>query len=472
MSSTTHIQNNSASPLVVSGKIFGEDFAKKLTGDNSSHPLDAYVQCDSVSTTTAADGSYMLTLKASVPHSCVISAKDHQLENIILDQNIHSPVRLDFGTQPVITCAKTAHMVTCPGLPLMLGSIHGYVRFHGQPYYQATVHCSSTNQSDPLSVTATTDATGYFATPAIAPNTYFCYSITSDHQSIAQNITVAPYVPSQQQLSICANDCPALSYNGGQVMHGYTAYLIYWLPHGYAFEPNGSDQRYMNLTSQYFQDVGGTPFAHLLTQYWDTTGFASDAISLGGTYVDTQPYQHCQGASACTPAHASMADPLQPSDISAEVSRAQTANHWTGGATTEFFVYVGDGVQACISTSICTYIINNQAMCGYHSFFNAVPYAFISDSATTTGACNVNIVTGLALPNRDWIADTSILTTSHEQFESITDPLTNAWYQGKWDEIGDLCENDANAMGYVTLNHGHTYFVQGEWSNMAGGCAL
>jgi hypothetical protein len=72
---------------------------------------------------------------------------------------------------------------------------------------------------------------------------------------------------------------------------------------------------------------------------------------------------------------------------------------------------------------------------------------------------------------------------SHEQFESVTDPITDipAWYQDNANqdltgyEIGDLCDVFVQSVlfdgGNVTLNHGHDYLLQPEWSNLAGGCS-
>jgi hypothetical protein len=80
--------------------------------------------------------------------------------------------------------------------------------------------------------------------------------------------------------------------------------------------------------------------------------------------------------------------------------------------------------------------------------------------------------------------------TSHEMFESITDPLhnptgppTSGWFNDAVDarsfgegEIGDLCFIDFGQIGpdggNVTLRHGDRYLVQTEWSNISNSCSL
>jgi hypothetical protein len=69
--------------------------------------------------------------------------------------------------------------------------------------------------------------------------------------------------------------------------------------------------------------------------------------------------------------------------------------------------------------------------------------------------------------------------TSHEQFETITDPQANAWSDARGEEVADKCLGQFGPLaadgGNVTLN-GHRYALQGEWSNVpvsrfGGGCS-
>jgi hypothetical protein len=58
-----------------------------------------------------------------------------------------------------------------------------------------------------------------------------------------------------------------LVYRGGEVMSTTRTYAIFWLPPHFHFEPHGDDNRFRQLIEQFLQDVGGTPFYNVLTQY-------------------------------------------------------------------------------------------------------------------------------------------------------------------------------------------------------------
>jgi hypothetical protein len=96
------------------------------------------------------------------------------------------------------------------------------------------------------------------------------------------------------------------------------------------------------------------------------------------------------------------------------------------------------------------------------------------------------------MPGGDAYATMAIDFTSHEMFESITDPLyspigigqpTSGWFDDAANardhgegEIGDLCFTNFGSIGgdggNVTLNHGDRYLVQTEWSNLTNRCSL
>jgi hypothetical protein len=86
-------------------------------------------------------------------------------------------------------------------------------------------------------------------------------------------------------------------------------------------------------------------------------------------------------------------------------------------------------------------------------------------------------------------ASGEISLLSHEIFEAVTDPVTDAGRGGWYDtypsaEIADKCEggfDDAlhaargTAPGlrhFLVRLHRHTYLVQREWSNVAHRCVL
>ncbi len=85
-----------------------------------------------------------------------------------------------------------------------------------------------------------------------------------------------------------ADSSTNMSYHGGPVMRAPVNYLIFWQPSGTTFGTN-----YQTLNERYFQDVRGTPFYNIATQYGDSSGVAvPNSASYGGTWVDTNAFPH------------------------------------------------------------------------------------------------------------------------------------------------------------------------------------
>jgi hypothetical protein len=253
-----------------------------------------------------------------------------------------------------------------------------------------------------------------------------------------------------------------MTYHGGPVMTSFSAYLIFWLPPGVHYSSGVGDANYEQLIMRYFQDVGGSPFYDIVTQYPGSNGTPSNAATLGGTIVDTHPY----------PRAGTFADPLLDADIQQEIATVIGAQGWPTGFGTMYFVFTGAGVQSCFesSHSSCSQI----SYCAYHFVFalpsGVVIYANMPDGFSL-GDC------GYADVNGDPAADVVISTTSHEHFEAVTDPLLNAWSRNdSTGEIGDLCGyNYGPAWNPTTPNvflNGHPYVLQREWSNAPSACAL
>jgi len=118
----------------------------------------------------------------------------------------------------------------------------------------------------------------------------------------------------------------------------------------------------------------------------------------------------------------------------------------------------------------------SQQYLAYHSSFGpsspsqTIAYADMPYAATWVSLSN------FVSPNGVPDADLEIDVTSHEQFESMTDPAGDAWF-GDLDgeEIADKCAGNYGTLaadGSDVLLNGHPYIVQSEWSNAQGGCAM
>nr|HET6902638.1 hypothetical protein [Ktedonobacteraceae bacterium] len=237
-----------------------------------------------------------------------------------------------------------------------------------------------------------------------------------------------------------------LAYNGGPVMAGTAqVYAIFWEPTGSFVSAN-----YNSLILRYFGDVGSTGLYANNSQYTDSTGAAPSKAVLAGSWVDTSPYS---------------SSTLQDSDIQNEVTNAQNVNGWTSDITHVFFVFTAQNETIC-SGSECSF----TTFCGYHSFFGtntiyaAMPYVGGVQGCNTPSS-----------PNND-DADSTINVASHEQMESATDPLLNAWMDSSGQEIGDKCNftfatTTASDGSDVTWNN-DPYLVQEEWDNAQNGCVI
>lgn len=271
---------------------------------------------------------------------------------------------------------------------------------------------------------------------------------------------------------------PNLTYQGGPVVDGtMNVFLIFWEPTGSAsVSPN-----YHSLIQRYFNDVGGSALYQNNQQYRDGQGRFPSGSQLSGTFIDTTTAYPVQSVGT--------QNFLIDANIQSEVTHAQQVNGWTSDIHNVFFVFTAPSETVCMTTdqtgpnSACTPDIASSSVqfCGYHNFFNtntlyaALPYAASPSFNTPTGSCDGEFNNdSKAGPNAD-DADMTINVVSHEQMETATDPLLNAWFDSTGFEIGDKCSFNFgpvdNKAGDTVLNS-NSYLVQQEWDNAISGCSL
>lgn len=302
-------------------------------------------------------------------------------------------------------------------------------------------------------------------------------------------VFLASAIPASAQLCDPTKSCD-VEDNGGPVMQGpTTVFLIYWLPGNFNFDTSvtNGDANYEKLMARFFTDLSGSSYFNLLTQYPGNCGLATataqtclSTITATNLPVDTSAYTQFSSTSVGT-----SAQPLQDSDIQAEVQKEITQNGITPGLNTEFIVFTGAGVQECISAGICT----TNVFCAYHgnaltAAGNTVIYTYMPLDNSLASGCTAKIGTS---PNNQIVADQEIEFLSHEFFESVSDPLISgsanntAWIsndptsQSAPGEIGDNCNQITGSVqsngSNVTLN-GNPYVVQQNWSNDDEACVL
>jgi hypothetical protein len=254
-----------------------------------------------------------------------------------------------------------------------------------------------------------------------------------------------------------------LVYNGGPVMHSDANYAIYWEPTGYS-----TTSTFKSIVNGYFGNVAAASGAtnnnySVATQYYDTTGSIAYGATSGGSYVDTDPYPSlgCVATGPC----------INDGQLQTELSKVIAARGWPKGLGTEYFVYFPSGVTTC--TSIVSYECSGTIYCAYHSSFGSGASTILYANMPYDGVSGCD---SGEHPNGD-AADADLNVTSHENIETITDPLGTAWYDSSGNEIGDKCNfNFGTPLGgaagaeYNELIGTGEYYLQMEWSNAAGGC--
>jgi hypothetical protein len=227
-----------------------------------------------------------------------------------------------------------------------------------------------------------------------------------------------------------------MTYHGGPVQRNQKVFTIFWNP-GAPF-PFG----YQQTINQFVQDLNGSPYYAIASQYYDQTGNIGTALTFGGTWLDTT-----------TPFPSTA---LGFSDLMAEVNRAKAANGWISDANSYFQIYTPSGITSSVS-----------GICGLHWFSNpAVGQILFPMSGCMPGG---------PYPN-DTFADPAINVSAHEILETLTDPFGNAWYfQNVAGEISDLCNfqfGPRAADGSNVTIGGHRYLAQTQYSNANSSCVL
>ena len=473
----------------ISGAVYGQDLSARENGYTTAKPIAATVTCGKASAQTSASGAFSLSLPAAAKYSCSVTAASYVSQQIVLTGHGAQPLTLNFGKGASSSSAcpsQTRNLsVTCAALTLQPATLSGVVSDSatGQGIPDASVLCwnddaaLAASQQTAQPFTTTTDGSGVYTLPNLPPDHYAC---VGDSAGALHRFTVSSGQHMTLNLSVCTSECPGVTYHQGAVMHTATVYADFWLPRGQKFQPDGNNTRFESLVKQYLNDIGGSQLYNMLTQYWDTAGPVRNNMRFGGAYIDTTPYPHT----------GTMSDPLTDDDVRASVARAIAANNWSDDhKTDEVIVFTGYNIEECAGDS-CTFPDSNgNGFCGYHDITNTGSiYAFISDfQYQDIGQFVYSCVPktfGLLgptaqgpIPYGDAFADQVINTLSHEEIESVTDPINGGgWYKGDLNgEVGDLCRDSfgpLNAQGAsVTLEHGHSYILQEEFNNLINGCS-
>jgi PKD repeat protein len=293
-----------------------------------------------------------------------------------------------------------------------------------------------------------------------------------------------------------------LVYNGGPVLHTTKPYLVFW-------DPNSDiSMASRDVMINYYTDAaadGSHPadvYAYrVLSQYTDSGGSAAQGQTFSsGTQVINAAQAYPTNNTNTCPKPSGITACITDSDIDSELTtliNAQSLPTGIGANAPIYFVVTPANVNVCTPNGGgCS----TDAFCAYHSAYigpgsSTVIYASIPFTlgASCQDAGPVNPPT--QEPNGD-VADVVTDNMSHENAESITDPIFNAWLTTNGEEVADQCEaegpydpNDpfgspTNPDAYIPILGGSQadgtlydqllgtdhYFTQTLWSNSSDNC--
>lgn len=247
-----------------------------------------------------------------------------------------------------------------------------------------------------------------------------------------------------------------LQYGGGQVEVTPKVYLVFW---GWASSADPVATRMQSFVSA----IGGTPWAGIQTQYYETAG--------GRTVFVTNPAQQLAGVwfDNVDPIH----DNLSGQDIANEALRG--AQHF---GITDF---ADSNIVVAQPQNANDAGFNSGQYCAWHDWstdgyampagspqfaFTSMPYVL-----NAGGNCGRDFVNPAPSGDLDGVS----IVLGHEIEEGVTDPgagvATNTgWLDFNGDENGDKCAWVAAGPGAatnITGNDGRSYAVQGLWDNGA-----
>lgn len=226
----------------------------------------------------------------------------------------------------------------------------------------------------------------------------------------------APSAGSTAQMS------PAIKYNGGPVMATLSQVVLIW--YGNWNQNNGSDTP---AGQQIIRDA-----IYGLSSANTYSGITVGSNASLGSYTGPGGVKVTQASSArmteTSVSSATYGTTLSDANV---LSLVQTAAGNTPDADAIYFVLSSSDIGE--SSGFLT------SYCGWHTYAtiagSKVKYGFIGNPAKGLSACAAQTTS----PNGNAGVDAMISVIAHELVETVSDPLLNAWFNGKGYENSDMC---------------------------------
>jgi hypothetical protein len=258
-----------------------------------------------------------------------------------------------------------------------------------------------------------------------------------------------------------------INYHGGPVLKGNPV-PIYLIFYGNWNGSGSNTQASVSLIEHFVSSLGNSAIEHVATTYGDTTGNVSGNVSLGGV--------------------AFVSSSKNLSDRSLQTTVSNTIN--SGALPRD-----GNGVYMVLSSSninetsgFCT------QYCGFHTRATLggvdIKYAFVGNPDRCPNGCEAQFTGPNSPAPNVGGADGLINVLSHEQFEAITDPDLNAWFDASGEEDSDKCNFNFGAVTQCNANGlcsaggtsggafynqtfgNNNWLLQQQWENAAGGACV
>ena len=259
-----------------------------------------------------------------------------------------------------------------------------------------------------------------------------------------------------------------LVYQGGAVETTPVIYISWWGSQwNTGFSTGGySSAKAQTYITDFFNNVGGSSWDNINTQYCQGITVGSTSCGSGGTHVTNPPGQ-LKGTWVDT-----TSVPTSPTQSQIQSAATRLMNHFGGyNPNATYFVFTPHGHSMSGFGSVwCAW--HDEPTSGTDMAYAYMPY--IPDAGT---GCGRNFVNRTNNSYGNGYFDGFSIVGGHEYAEAMTDPhpertstnfgwITSTGSSGE--EIGDLCAWASNSTN-ITLGSNY-YAVQPLWSNASSSC--
>jgi len=290
-----------------------------------------------------------------------------------------------------------------------------------------------------------------------------------DQKATGHNLEAVPEMIEQAnptgQAVVTGN---GINYHGGPVLKGNPVpFYVIW--YGNWNGTGSNTQATVGLVEHFIKTLGNTPYEKIATTYGDNTGNVSGNVTLAGAIFDTGS----QGTS------------LTNTKLTSIVSRS-----FSNGLPTD-----ANGVYIILTSSNVSEQGFCTQFCGFHTHQTLngkdIKWAFVGNPDRCPSGCEIQTTGPNSPATGVGGADGMINVIAHEQFETITDPDLNAWFDSSGQEDSDKCNfnfgttsicgpgsacTPAGVSARAKFNvvfGGNDWMLQQQWENAQGGkCVL